>query len=218
MSSLLAADSLLFLLALGCACATRPWRMLGHGAVHELILPLTAALVALPALWWWPAGAWSPLLSLLGANLVLLTIGWPLAMFVFLLAALWGVVIDQATLGAALATGFWRGALPATLGLGAGWLIRSALPLRPFAFLLGRGFLVPFGSTWIAAILAMWWRDDFMRYADSAVAALSLVALGDALLCGTAITFLVIHAPRSVATWSQKLYVPARSDPGPQPT
>ena len=82
-------ESLLALVALTAALATRPWRLLAsrkplvhesHGAASPLWTPLLATLVFLPWLWALPTLHAMPLqLQWSGACLVVLMLGWPLA-------------------------------------------------------------------------------------------------------------------------------------------
>lgn len=199
--------------ALACAWSTRPWRLLAFGSRYELLTPLILALVLLPALWWWPGAQWSRLAALLGANLVLLTLGWPLAILVFVFAAGWGVLIEQAGWLAAFGEAFWRGVAPATMGLFLGHAVRRVLGTHPFVYLLGRGFLLPLGTTFACALMAAAVRDDFVVLGNAATAALALAALGDAMLTGTAVALLVACRPQSLATWSDALYL-ARPETG----
>jgi len=158
-------------------------------------------------MWWWPAGAWNPLASLIGANLVLLCVGWPLAIFLFALAAMWGVLIDHATWGAALDMAFWRGALPATLAMALGYVARLGIPPCPPSYLLARGLLIPFAVTVICGFASLVVRADFAAIGDAAPAAITLVATLDAVLTGMVVMSLVLANPRALATWSDELYL-----------
>lgn len=206
-------ESLVVVLALACAWSTRPWRLLAFGSRYELLTPLILSLVLLPALWWWPGAHWSRLAALLGANLVLLALGWPLAIMVFVFAAAWGVLIDQASWLSAMGEAFWRGVLPATLALGLGHAARRLLGTNPFVYLLGRGYLLPLATTFACALASAAARDDFAALGDAAPAALALAALGDAMLTGTAVALLVACRPESLATWSDALYLPRAARP-----
>ena len=87
-------ESLLALAALTAAAATRPWRLLAsrkplvhesHGAASPLWTPLLATLVFLPWMWALPTLHAMPLqLQWSGACLVVLMLGWPLAIPVLL--------------------------------------------------------------------------------------------------------------------------------------
>ena len=87
-------ESLVALVALITALLTRPWRLLAsrtplehesHGAASPLWTPLLATLVFLPWLWALPTLHAMPLqLQWSGACLVVLMLGWPLAIPVLL--------------------------------------------------------------------------------------------------------------------------------------
>ena len=109
-------ESLLAVVALTAAVATRPWRLLAsrkplvhesHGAASPLWTPLLATLVFLPWMWALPTLHAMPLqLQWSGACLVVLMLGWPLAIPVLLavgaIAGLLSPALDWAdALGAA---------------------------------------------------------------------------------------------------------------------
>ena len=74
------------LLALGIALFLRPWRMLRR---TELLTPLLASLVIVPWIWAMPRLHTMPLqLTLTFSGIILLTLGWPLAIPVFCLIAI----------------------------------------------------------------------------------------------------------------------------------
>ena len=100
--------------ALGLALALRPWRLLrGRPA---LLTPLLATLVVLPWLWALPALHRMPLqLQWSGAVLVLLMLGWPLAVPTLLAVGVLAWAISPMTAEAALAQSVWQGVVPATL-------------------------------------------------------------------------------------------------------
>jgi len=84
----------------------RPWRMLG-GA---LLTPALAAVVLLPGLWLLPQALPQGLaIQFSGASLLVLMLGWPLAVLALSLVALavWG--IGTADAGSALSQWVWIG-------------------------------------------------------------------------------------------------------------
>jgi uncharacterized membrane protein len=129
------------LIALPClvvALWLRPWRMLRG----PLFTPALASLVLLPWLWLLPQKMPQGLqVQLSGACLLVLMLGWPLAVPV--LGAVAAVVwfVGQATPEAVLSQWVWTGLVPATLALGLGALLRRWLPPNPFVYTLGRAFL-----------------------------------------------------------------------------
>src|SRR5690606_35576563 len=126
MDATAAAHLLLLALAWAAALLVRPWRLLQprQGQV-PLATPLLACLVVLPWLWAWPGLAALPVpLHWSGAPLVLLLVGWPLAVAVFTVAGLSTLFTTGATLDAALSLTVWSGLLPATLVLALGHVVR----------------------------------------------------------------------------------------------
>ncbi|MES2938771.1 MAG: hypothetical protein V4864_13880 [Pseudomonadota bacterium] len=200
------------LLAL-CACAAcwvRPWRLLAFDSPYSLLPALLLLGIALPVLWWWPGAQLGPLLCMVGANLALLALGWPLAVLLFALAAAAGVLTGQAEMGAAAALAFWQGVLPATLGLLGGHALRRVFGTHIASYLLGRAFLLPLLCTFGAAMAAQAVTGRFDALGAQAAPALFLVALIDAMLTATVVTLLVAEQPTWLATWSDRLYLRAR--------
>jgi uncharacterized membrane protein len=200
-------ETVVLVLALACALSVRPWRLLAYGSPYQLLTPLLLLGVALPLLWWWPGVQLSPLLCLVGVSLALLTLGWPLAVLLLALTAGWGVLAGVASWGTAISTAVWHGILPLTLGLVAGFLLRSAGWTHFFVYLLGRGFLVPLAAGFLSSMAAHQAMDRFISLGSHPTPALFLTALLDAMLTGMAITLLVIHRPQWLATWSERIYL-----------
>jgi uncharacterized membrane protein len=201
-------ETALVALALFAACLVRPWRLLALGAQHQLIAPLIGCTLALSALWWWPGMLLSPLLPLVGAQLTLLSLGWPLAILVFTSVGLFGLLAGAAP-GSVVAAIAWQGVLPATLALALGAGLRQLWRPNLPTYLLGRGFLIPMLCTWSIALLANAVADRHAWLGAHATAALTLVALLDAMLTGFVVTLLVMHRPAALATWSDALYLGA---------
>ena len=94
---------------LAAALLMRPWRQLAQA---ELWTPLLAALVVLPWFWALPRLHAMPLqLQLSGAVLVLLCVGWPLAVWVLLAVSLIGDWLAPQTLDAQVRDLFFLGIL-----------------------------------------------------------------------------------------------------------
>lgn len=193
------------------ATSLRPWRLLAPGGNHCLLAPLLVLGAALPLLWWGIAPTTSPMLKLAGAQLALLALGWPLAVLLYAGVAAAGAVLGSSAdvVGAAV----WFGFVPITLGLAAGRLVRGVTKAHPVGYLLGRGLLVPFLATIAAGCIAHGMTGAFDRLGDAAVPSLVLVALIDAMLTAQAVLLLVLASPRSLATWSDRLYL--RRPPAP---
>ena len=141
------------LIALPCVAVAlwlRPWRMLRG----PLLSPALAALALLPWLWLLPQKMPQGLqVQLSGACLLVLMLGWPLAVLV--LGGIAGVVwwVGQATPDQALAQWVWIGLVPATLALGIGALLRRWLPPNLFVYTLGRAFLGTAAAVFLSGLL-----------------------------------------------------------------
>lgn len=218
-------EAALALLALTCALAARPWRLLAnrsplvherHGSPSPLWTPLLATLVLLPWAWALPTLQHMPLqLQWSGACLVLLTLGWPLAVPTLLavgaLAALFSPGLAWAD---ALGLAVWQGVVPATLALLLGLLLRRLIQVqvlqgtRIFIYVLGRGFL---GTA--LCLFAAGWLGQLAGHALPGVSGqLSLVARwlmswGDAVVTGMLSAIFVAFKPHWLATWSDALYI-----------
>jgi len=213
-------ESTLTLLALGLAVAARPWRLLAnrtplahetHGAPAPLWTPLLATLVLLPWLWVLPTLHRLPLpLQWSGACLVLLMLGWPLAVPVLLavggMAALFAPAL---TWTAALHLAFWQGIVPASLAVPLGVVIRrlcgthALIGVRLFVYVLGRGFLGTALCLFAAHVLAQWMHPT----GTQALLAHWLLAWGDAVVTGMLCAVFVAFKPEWLATWSDRIYL-----------
>ncbi|HZY18577.1 MAG TPA: hypothetical protein VFE82_08845 [Ramlibacter sp.] len=200
-------ESCLLIAALAAACAVRPWRML-QGTGRGLLVPLVASLVLVPVLWWGWRAPLSLALGLLGAQFVLLALGWPLAVLVFLAAGVAGAVLGDVSWPGALGAALWQGIVPATAGLVAGAALRRAAGPQPFLYLVGRAFLLPMAATFGVACLAHALAGRHEALGDAAPAVFALAGLLDGMFTGMAIALLVLLQPGWVATWSDRLYVP----------
>jgi uncharacterized membrane protein len=192
--------------ALATALWLRPWRMLANG---RLLTPLLATVALLPWLWALPALHAMPLqLQWSGACLVLLMLGWPLAIPVLCAAAVLAALISPVSGREALELATWLGVVPATLALGVGAAVRRALGTHPFIYLLGRAFLGSALCLFAAGLLRQW-----VGHAPAGVSSeLSMVAhwlmaWGDAVVTGMLAAIFVAYRPQWLATWSDSLYL-----------
>ncbi len=201
---MLAAQLALVLLALVLALALRPWRLLAGG---RLLTPLLASLVALPWLWALPALHAMPLqMQWSGACLVLLMLGWPLAVPVLCLVAVAAALITDAGWTGAVAMAAWTGVLPATLGLAVGAAVRRVLGTHPFVYVLGRAFLGSVLSLFAASALRQWSGDLLPGVgANLSLVAHWLTAWSDAFVTGMLAAIFVAFRPQWLATWSDAL-------------
>lgn len=188
-------------LALLCALWLRPWRLLKG----PLLTPALAALVLLPLLWltpqFMPAGL---RVQLSGASLLVLVLGWPLAVPLLAVVALlvWGLGTEGPQL--ALIQLWWLGVVPATLALVLGAALRRWLPANPFVYTLGRGFLGTAVSVFVAGALMRWLQP---LGHDGSLVAVWLMAWGDAFLTGMVCAVFAAFVPQWLATWSDARYL-----------
>ncbi len=196
----------LLLLALVLAVALRPWRLLAGGA---LLSPLLGVLVVLPWLWALPSLRAMPLqLQWSGACLVVLMLGWPLAVPV--LVAVGGLAALLAGQGweAAVDMALWQGLLPATLALGLGAAIRRWIGPHLFVYVLGRAFIGTALCVFAAGALSQW-AGHALPAVDAGLSLVArwLMAWGDAFTTGMLAAIFVAFRPHWLATWSDRLYL-----------
>ncbi|MEZ5605954.1 MAG: hypothetical protein R3E52_02200 [Burkholderiaceae bacterium] len=195
--------------ALLTALAFRPWRQLAGGT---LLSPLLAALVITPWLWALPWLQHMPMrLQLSGACLILLALGWPLAMLVFGVVALACGWIAPVTPAEQLDMALWLGMVPATLALGLGWVLRRCAAHNPFVYILGRAFLGTALCGFAASTLAHWSGHALGASVEPGLALVArwLLAWGDAIMTGMIVAICVAFRPHWLATWSDRLYLRA---------
>ena len=183
----------------------RPWRMLRG----PLFTPALASLVLLPWLWLLPQKMPQGLqVQLSGACLLVLMLGWPLAVLVLagIAAVVW--VVGQAEPVAVLQQWVWTGLVPATLALGIGAVMRRWLPPNLFVYTLGRAFLGTAAAVFLSGLLLeglQWLAGEPAR--DLSLVARWLMAWGDAFLTGMFGTIFVAFVPQWLATWSDQRYL-----------
>ena len=206
------------LVALGAALAAQPWRLLAsrkplvhesHGTPSALWTPLLATLVLLPWLWALPSLHAMPLqLQWSGACLVVLMLGWPLAVPVLLaVGALAGLIAGMGW-DEALALTVWLGLAPATLALLLGALLRRLTGERMFVYILGRAFLGTALCGFAASVLAQALGQSLPGVGSGlSLVAHWLMAWGDAIVTGMLAAVFVAFKPEWLATWSDRLYL-----------
>lgn len=192
-------------LALVVALSLRPWRML-RGA---LLTPALAAVALLPWLWLLPQKMPQGLqIQLSGASLLVLMLGWPLAVLVLALVGLVVWAVGQAGAEQVLSQWVWVGLVPATLALGIGAVLRRWLPPNPFVYTLGRGFLGTAAAVFLSGALMVWLhRLAGVPESEHAIVGRWLMAWGDAFLTGMFSAIFVAFAPHWLATWSDQRYL-----------
>lgn len=211
-------EACLIAVALAMSLWLRPWRMLSRQALEKdgpsepspLVTPLLATLVVLPWLWALPTLHRMPLqLQWSGACLVVLMLGWPLAIPALVavgsIAAVLSPSLDWAdTLG----TIAWQGVVPATLALALGAVIRRLIGTQPFVYVLGRAFLGTAVCLFLANVLGQWSGHSLPGVeGDLSLVARWLMAWGDAFVTGMLTAIFVAFKPEWLATWSDRLYL-----------
>jgi uncharacterized membrane protein len=196
----------LLTLALIIALLMRPWRLM-QGATR--LTPILAALTLIPWLWAMPSLHRMPLqLQGSGACLLVLMLGWPLAIPVLCVVGVIAAVISPMPWETALDLTVWLGVVPATLALGMGLAVRRWIGPHLFVYILGRGFLGTAVCVFAAGVLAQF-TGHSMPGIDNNLSLVAhwLVAWGDAFLTGLFTAIMVAFKPEWLATWSDRLYL-----------
>ena len=182
----------------------------GPSEPSPLVTPLLATLVVLPWLWALPTLHRMPLqLQWSGACLVVLMLGWPLAIPALVavggIAAVLSPSLDWAD---AVGTIAWQGVVPATLALALGAVIRRLIGTQPFVYVLGRAFLGTAVCLFLANVLGQWSGHSLPGVeGDLSLVARWLMAWGDAFVTGMLTAIFVAFKPEWLATWSDRLYL-----------
>jgi uncharacterized membrane protein len=192
-------------LCLASALSLRPWRMLRG----PLLTPALAATAVLPLLWLLPQHLPQGLsIQFSGASLLVLSLGWPMAVPVLGLVAFIVWVLGPAGMEAALSQWVWVGLVPATLALGLGAGMRRWLPPHPFVYTLGRGFLGTALVVFLSGALYEWIHQLVGGVGlEQALVARWLMAWADAFLTGMFVAIGVAFAPQYLATWAEERYL-----------
>jgi uncharacterized membrane protein len=193
------------LLCLGAALWLKPWRMLEG----PLLTPALAGLAILPWLWLLPQHMPQGLaVQFSGASLLVLMLGWPLAVLVLSGVALVVWFLGDVSYPAAVSQWVWIGLAPACLALAIGAALRRWLPPNPFVYTLGRGFLGTAAAVFVSGLLMeLLYRLAGGVALEQALVARWLMAWGDAFLTGMVCAIFVAFAPQWLATWSDKRYL-----------
>lgn len=194
---------------LGIALWLRPWRGVGPAGPPW---PWLAAWSAMPLLWGLDRYAAMPLLQpMSGAVWLMLLAGWPLAVLAMLPVAVITMFAGHLGVMEALHRWVWLGMVPATLALAIGWALRRWLPHHLFVYILGRGFFGTFVACTVSGAAALALRGSATgTEPDDLHIALLLGAFGEAFLTGMLTAMLVAFQPQWLATYADRLYLPAR--------
>lgn len=195
--------------ALALALALRPWRAVPAAGPPW---PWMAWWAVLPLFWSADLVTRIPLLQpISGACLLLMMAGWPLAVLALsataaLSAWLTGLDPDQA-----VARLLWLGLVPISLAFGLGAAIRRWLPHHLFVYILGRGFFSTVIAMSFSGILA-WLVQGTPKgiQAEDLLMGRWLSAWADGFITGMFVAIFVAFRPHWLATYSDKLYLPAR--------
>lgn len=197
----------LVFMAVAVALALRPWRQLRGTPLWH---PWLASLVLVP--WLWAAQRVMPggmAVQLSGACLMVLMLGWPLAVLSLLPIGLAGAWLGGIAWPQALHHLAWSGMVAATLALAIGLATRRWLPHHPFVFILGRGFLATALAMMGAGTLSALVQPP-PEGTDLATLLVShwLMAWGEAFSTGMLVAIFVAFKPQWLATWSDARYLP----------
>ncbi len=216
-------EATLLIAALAIATLMRPWRLLAnrkplvnqdHGDSAPLWTPLLATLVVLPWLWALPTLHQMPLqLQWSGACLVMMCLGWPLAVPVLSATGLIAYALSpNLPMDEALRLTVWHGVVPATLAMLWGALLRRWLGTRVFVYIFGRGFVGTVLSLFVAGLLSAALGHSLPGVnEDLSNIARWLMAWGDAVVTGMLCAVFVAYKPHWLATWSDDLYLYGKS-------
>jgi uncharacterized membrane protein len=173
----------------------------------------------LPLLWSADRLGATPLApALSGSCLVLLMMGWPLAVLALVPVAAVSALLADLSLAEALHRFVWLGLMPATLALLLGAAIRRWLPNHLFVYILGRGFFATALATMLAGFAAVGLHAMPVgtSVADLMLAR-GLMAWGDAFIAGMIVAIFVAFRPGWLATYSDRLYLPLQREPAHEP-
>jgi len=204
---MLSFDLALALAATVLALALRPWR-----AVTDLPWPALALWAALPLLWSVDRLSAMPVMQpLAGSCLLLMMLGWPLAVLMLLPVA--GLMAVMTDLGAVelLQRLVWLGLVPITLSMAIGAALRRWLPHHLFVYILGRGFFATGLALGLAGALSVALNSvPYGLNADDVVLARVLAASGDAFITGMFVAIFVAFRPQWLATYADRIYLPPK--------
>jgi len=205
-------EALLAVAALATALMLRPWRALGAEGPPW---PWIVWMLLMPLFWGADRIAAIPVVQpLSGACLLVLLMGWPLAMLALVPVAVLTALLAGLDAVQTLHRAVWLGVMPGTLGLLLGLAIRRWLPRHLFVYILGRAFIGTLLATVAAGAAALWLNaEQGTAFAPPGLAAGDLMlgrwlaAWGDAWLCGLLAAIFVAYRPHWLATWADRLYL-----------
>lgn len=193
--------------AVAVAGTLRPWRVL-----RGMPWPALAWWLLLPL--WWSADLLSaqPVLQpLAGSCLLMLMLGWPMAVLMLLPVAAGVLLLADAPLAEALHRYVWLGLVPISLALGLGAGLRRWLPHHLFVYILGRGFFATGVAVAGAGALSVLLNGTPAGVTpEDLMLARLLAASGDAFITGMLVAIFVAFRPQWLATYADRIYLPRR--------
>lgn len=204
--------ALVALLALAVALALRPWRALGPEGPPW---PWLAWWVLLPAFWGADRYVQMPVAQpLSGACLLMLMGGWPLAVIALVPVALATAWLAGLSPAEGLDRFVWLGVAPATIAMVLGAAVRRWLPKHLMVYILARGFFASAIAGTLAGTLWVWSRGTPAGLdAGDVMLGRWLASWGDAWLTGMLVAIFVAFRPQWLATYADRIYLPARPPP-----
>ena len=193
--------------ALATALALRPWRALPAAGPPW---PWLAWWMLLPAFWGADHYLAMPAAQpLSGACLLMLMMGWPLAVLALLPVALATALLAGLDWVEGLHRLVWLGLVPASLAMAMGAALRRWLPHHLFIYILGRGFFATAGAVAAAGALSAWlFGVPASLSLDDVLLARGLSAFSEAFLTGGLVAIFVAFRPQWLATYTDRLYLP----------
>ena len=200
-------DVLLGGAALAAALALKPWR--AHGGTAPP-WPALAWCALMPLLWSADRLSAIPVLQpLAGSCLLMLMLGWPLAVLMLVPVAAATLLLGGLGPLEALDRAVWLGVMPATLAMAIGAGLRRWLPNHLFIYILGRGFFATALAVAAAGALASTLQTlpEGLSQQDLLLARW-LFAWGDAFITGMLVAIFVAFRPHWLATYADRIYLP----------
>ena len=193
--------------ALAVALALRPWRAV---AGSTLPWPALAWWALMPVLWSADRLSAVPVLQpLAGSCLLMLMLGWPLAVLMLVPVAAATMLVGGLYVLEALDRVVWLGVVPATLAMFIGAALRRWLPHHLFVYILGRGFFATALAVAAAGALAAGLQAAPVGLSEHDLRlARWLFAWADAFITGMLVAIFVAFRPQWLATYADRIYLP----------
>jgi len=198
-----------------CAGLLLPLALNGLSALRgrpERLHLLLGSAVALAVLWSVHAKVDPGIaLHVLGTPVVVLLLGWRLAMLAAALAEVALLIIGVTTPLAAPAGWLLSAALPGLVVLGVAWAARFHLPRNPFVFIFVCAFFgaaLAVTATWLGAAALLAWSGQASPSGSGAslTAFLPLVLFPEAFINGAMVSMLIVYRPHWVRLYDESFY------------